>query len=296
MHNYTRRGQLRHLIHSCLVASLALPALVHAQAASDPEVEEVVVTGSYIRNSAFAQNSPVATINQDELYQSGAPSMANYIRDLSFTQNTNVVLNVLGGNDGAQSSTGTTFNLRGLGENSTLSMVDGLRSVDNSVTAMIPDIAIARVEIVLDGGSALYGSDAVAGVVNMIPIKQFDGLRVRAYYQTPEEGGMEEGNIAFLWGKSFDNGINYVGAFDARKRTRLGYYERPREWEMADGSSGSGNPPWEATCPTRVVELSIRDLRTALNVAPFPVGSSQAQGRIEPAGTTTLRPILMPRE
>jgi outer membrane receptor for ferrienterochelin and colicin len=101
--------------------------LAQAQAAADPEVEEVVVTGSYIRNSAFAQNSPVATINQDELYQSGAPSMANYIRDLSFTQNTNVVLNVLGGNDGNQSSTGTTFNLRGLGENSTLSMVDGLR-------------------------------------------------------------------------------------------------------------------------------------------------------------------------
>jgi iron complex outermembrane receptor protein len=242
MPTFTRRGQLRHLIHSCLFTSIAFPVLVHAQAATDPEVEEVVVTGSYIRNSAFAQNSPVATINQDELYQSGAPSMANYIRDLSFTQNTNVVLNVLGGNDGNQSSTGTTFNLRGLGENSTLSMVDGLRSIDNSVTAMIPDIAIARVEIVLDGGSALYGSDAVAGVVNMIPIKQFDGLRVRAYYQTPEEGGMEEGNVALLWGKSFDNGINYVGAFDARKRTRLGYYERPREWEMADGSSGTGNP------------------------------------------------------
>ncbi len=56
MHTFTRRGQLRHLIHSCLVAAMAFPALVHAQAqpAADPEVEEVVVTGSYIRNSAFA--------------------------------------------------------------------------------------------------------------------------------------------------------------------------------------------------------------------------------------------------
>jgi len=310
MHTFTRRGQLRHLIHSCLVASMAFPALVQAQAqtAADPEVEEVVVTGSYIRNSAFAQNSPVATINQDELYQSGAPSMANYIRDLSFTQNTNVVLNVLGGNDGAQSSTGTTFNLRGLGENSTLSMVDGLRAIDTSVTAMIPDIAIARVEIVLDGGSALYGSDAVAGVVNMIPIKQFDGVRARAYYQTPEEGGMEEGNLAILWGKSFDNGINYVGAFDARKRTRLGYYERPREWEMADGSSGSGNPGtyrrrnwagctvdvhWVATCQTRVVEPSIRGWKIGPNEAPSPAGSSLALATTEHAGTTTHIPTPM---
>jgi outer membrane cobalamin receptor len=85
MHPNLRRAQLRHLMHTCLIASFVTPLLVQAQAADDPEVEEVLVTGSYIRNSAFAQNSPVATINQDDLYQSGAPSMANYIRDLSFT-------------------------------------------------------------------------------------------------------------------------------------------------------------------------------------------------------------------
>jgi iron complex outermembrane receptor protein len=90
----------------------------------------VVVTGSYIRNSAFAQNSPVATISQEDLYQSGAPSMANYIRDLSFTQNTNTVQNVLGDASGTQSGVGTTFNLRGLGENSTLTLMDGVRSID----------------------------------------------------------------------------------------------------------------------------------------------------------------------
>jgi len=238
----SKKHYLRNMIKLGIAVSLCSPVALLAQQDQDPEVEEVVVTGSYIRNSAFAQNSPVATISQEDLYQSGAPSMANYIRDLSFTQNTNTVQNVLGDASGTQSGVGTTFNLRGLGENSTLSMMDGVRSIDNSVTAMIPDIAIARMEVVLDGGSALYGSDAVAGVVNMIPIKEFDGFRARTYYQVPEEGGMEEGNISFLWGRSFDNGINYVGAFDARKRTRLGYYERPREWEMADGSSGSGNP------------------------------------------------------
>ena len=63
MLNFTRRGQLRHLIHSCLVASFALPRLVQAQQpAAHPELEEVIVTGSYIRNGAFAQNYPVATV------------------------------------------------------------------------------------------------------------------------------------------------------------------------------------------------------------------------------------------
>ena len=97
------RDKLRHLIHSALAASLSIPALVHAQAsdATDPEVEEVVVTGSYIRNSAFAQNSPVDTVSQADLYDSGAPSMSNYIRELTYTQNTDVVANVLAGQDGA---------------------------------------------------------------------------------------------------------------------------------------------------------------------------------------------------
>lgn len=241
-HAMNRKRYLRTMIRLGIAVSLSAPTALLAQQSQDADVEEVVVTGSYIRNSAFAQNSPVATISQDDLYQSGSPSMANYIRDLSFTQNTNTVQNVLGDASGTQSGVGTTFNLRGLGENSTLTLMDGVRSIDNSVTAMIPDIAVSRMEIVLDGGSALYGSDAVAGVVNMIPIKEFDGFRVRTYYQTPEQGGMEEGNISFLAGKSFDNGINWVGAFDARKRTSLRYYERPREWETADGSSGSGNP------------------------------------------------------
>ena len=181
MLNFTRRGQLRHLIHSCFVASFALPMLVQAQQpAADPEVEEVVVTGSYIRNSAFSQNSPVATVTQTDLYESGAPSMSAYIRDLTFTQNTNSVNNVLGSSAGPSSGVGASFNLRGLGENSTLTLIDGARTLSSSMSGLLPEIAIERMELVLDGGSALYGSDAVAGVVNIIPVKQFEGLRVRS--------------------------------------------------------------------------------------------------------------------
>lgn len=81
MLNVTRRGQLRHLIHSILAVSITLPMASLAQ--QDPDVEEVVVTGSYIRNSAFAQNSPVDTVTQEDLLESGAPNMGAYIRVLS---------------------------------------------------------------------------------------------------------------------------------------------------------------------------------------------------------------------
>jgi len=239
MHTFTRRGQLRHLIHSCLVASIAFPVLAQAQAAAEPEVEEVVVTGSYIRNSAFAQNSPVDTVTAEDLFESGAPNIGAYIRDLSYTQNTNVVNIVLGSADGAQTGN-SSFNLRGLGENSTLTLIDGARTLSPLMSASLPEIAIERMEMVLDGGSALYGSDAVAGVVNIIPIKEFEGFRARSYYQRTEDGAMENMTGSFMWGKSFDNGINYVGAFEAQKQTPLMMYERTREWQHSNNASNAG--------------------------------------------------------
>lgn len=241
MPNFSRRTSLRHAVHACLTLSCTLPlATIHAQTASDaPDVEEVVVTGSYIRNSAFAQNSPVDTVTAEDLYESGAPSIGAYIRDLSYTQNTNVVNVVLGSADGAQTGN-SSFNLRGLGENSTLTLIDGARTLSPLMSASLPEIAISRMELVLDGGSALYGSDAVAGVVNIIPIKEFEGLRARSYYQRTEDGAMEDMTGSFLWGRSFDSGIKYVGAFEAQKKTPLMMYERPREWQHSNNASNSG--------------------------------------------------------
>ncbi|OGT73363.1 MAG: hypothetical protein A3H44_11105 [Gammaproteobacteria bacterium RIFCSPLOWO2_02_FULL_57_10] len=210
-----------------------------AQAQQDPEVEEVVVTGSYIRNSAFAQNSPVDTVTQEDLFESGAPSMGAYIRDLSYTQNVNVVNIVLGSADGAQTGN-SSFNLRGLGENSTLTLIDGARTLTPLLSATLPEIAIGRMEMVLDGGSALYGSDAVAGVVNIIPIKEFEGFRARTYYQRTEDGAMEDMTGSFMWGKSFNNGIDYVGAFEGQKKTPLMMYERTREWQHSNNASNAG--------------------------------------------------------
>jgi len=242
MPNLSRRGHLRHLIHACLTTSLVFSAAARAQQNTDPEVEEVVVTGSYIRNSAFANEANVDTITQEDLIESGTPSMARYIRDLTYTQNTNVVSNVLGSQDGDQNSVGASFNLRGLGENSTLQLVDGVRSIDQSINNALPDLAISRLEVVLDGGSATYGSDAVAGVVNMIATKEFQGFRTRQYYQRDEDNTFEDMTSSYLWGTNIGNSISYVGAFDAKTTTPLMQYERTREWEKDNGSSSSGNP------------------------------------------------------
>ena len=233
-----RRKTLPRLIHTALVSSLAVPALTQAQ----DEIEEVVVTGSYIRNSAFAADTAADTVTGEDILQSGAPNMSEYIRDLTYVQNVDIVNVVLGSQDGPQTSNGASFNLRGLGENSTLTLVDGTRTLDSRLNTAFPEIAMERMETVLDGGSALYGSDAVAGVVNLVPIKEFEGVKFRTYYQRPEDGKNEDMRFSALFGKSWDNGISYVGAVETYLRTPLMWYERGREHNVSRGTSSSGNP------------------------------------------------------
>ncbi len=235
--HHSHKKRLSIAVRSALLTTLTIGAST-ALAQDDTDVEEVVVTGSYIRNSAFTQNSPVDNISAEDLFESGTPNIGEYIRDLTYTQNVDVVGNPFGGTGG----TGASFNLRGLGENSTLTMVDGSRLLTQQLVRNLPQIAIDRMELVLDGGSALYGSDAVAGVVNIIPIKQFDGFRTMLYYQTADAGGTEDINSSFLWGKTFDNGLSYVGAFEYKKKTELMMYERSREMEISATTAPSGNP------------------------------------------------------
>jgi len=241
MNNKKQKRYLSYLIQTCMAGSLVLPAVAFSQQEA-PELEEVVVTGSFIRNSAFAQNNPVDTVSQADIKAAGAPNMGNYIRDLSYTQNTNTVNSVNAGASGPQTSVGTTFNLRGLGENSTLTLLDGMRSVDSAINTLLPEIAIERMEVVLDGGSALYGSDAVAGVVNLIPIKSFDGLRVRMNYQRDQPGDFEDNRLGVLWGKTFSNGIEYVVAVEHAVTTPLMNPERPKLLKASYGWATSGNP------------------------------------------------------
>lgn len=238
----SKKGMIRSFVAAFVASSAVLPTIAVAQS-DTPEVEEVVVTGSYIRNSAFAGASPVDSVTQSDLLESGAPAMGQYIRDLPYTQNTDVVANVNSTQNGQQDSNAARFNLRGLGTNSTLTLVDGVRSVnDGAVASLLPEIAMERLEVVLDGGSALYGSDAVAGVVNLLPIKEFEGLRIRTYYQTDEETSFDEPKIGLLWGRSFDNDVNWVASFQASKKTPVLRTERPEYLLFDISESSSGNP------------------------------------------------------
>lgn len=124
--------------------------------------------------------------------------------------------------------------------------MDGRRAVNESaVSALLPGIAQRSVEIVTDGGAALYGSDAVAGVANLIPYKEYEGFKGRSYYKRDEQGSMEQSTLEFLTGRNFDVGLNWVTAFEYSQRTPLVASERPKYLAWYDQDSTSG---WPGAC------------------------------------------------
>ncbi len=220
--------------------TMALPLGIQAQ--EEVALEELVITGSYIKRDKFESPSPIEVITADQIRQQGAPSMAQVVRDLSITQNTDTVANILGTQDGGQDSATATFNLRGLGTSSTLTLFDGRRSVTGNVQSLVPDIAIEQVQIVLDGGATAYGSDAVAGVVNFIPIKEYEGIKFSAFYNQDHRGDFTEPKFAVLGGKNFDNGLKWVAALDYHKRSPLLRSDRPAYLAYDDDDSVFGQP------------------------------------------------------
>ena len=206
-------------------------------------LEEVVVTGSHIRG---VQNlgSPVIAFDRKDIEASGSATTQELVRTL--TQNLNNVSDmtfdqVNGGMGITESYGGSGINLRGLGGDATLVLINGRRiaaSGNGSFVdiSLIPLAAIERVEILTDGASAIYGSDAVGGVVNLILRKDFSGVETTVRYGTVTSGDHDESQAAQVMGGSWDSGqamLSYeyyrrtelLGADRASFAAQPGYYE-----------------------------------------------------------------------
>ena len=183
-------GKSKLVASSALLSLLwAMPAVaqetVPENAAEDERtLERVVVTGSFIRRpSQAALASPISTVGSEDISAIGAQSIADITQTL--TINTGAQNNPDAFTQGGTTGT-ANINLRGLGLQSTLVLTNGKRNVLNAsqtndgisfvdTNSLVPLIAIERLEILKDGASALYGSDAVAGVANFITVTDYDG-------------------------------------------------------------------------------------------------------------------------
>ncbi len=207
----------------CSAISMSLLPLSGTALAQDTQVEEVVVTGSFIRRSeGFTQASSVTQLDAADLEAQGTLNLGEVVQNLSFVNGAaSSVTNTIQGTD----SRSTSIDLRGLGERSTLTLLDGKRLVNENVNALIPTIAIQRMDIVADGAAALYGNEAVAGVVNFVPYKSYDGLKVDTYAEQTADGDYDEHSAQFLWGGEIGD-LDVVLAGQFRQNSRLGWDER----------------------------------------------------------------------
>lgn len=208
--------------------AMAMPAFAQTAPAAEEaaQVEEIVVTGSRIARPDLVSSSPVATVGEKELEQSGIVNTENLLNTLPQAV-PGITSTVNNGSNGT-----ATVNLRGLGSNRTLVLVDGKRQTPTTQAGsvdlnLIPPALIKRIEVVSGGGSAVYGSDAVAGVVNFILKTDFEGMEVSAGYQATDDGEapIYSGDVTF--GANFaDRKGNVVLSLGYNKREALTQGER----------------------------------------------------------------------
>jgi outer membrane receptor protein involved in Fe transport len=169
-----------------------------AAAEKPTQLDAVSVTGTRIRGGVTA--SPTITIGAQQIQDEGFTDLGEVIRSVPQNyaggQNPGVTAGAyLGGYNNQNTSGGSAANLRGIGQDASLTLLDGRRMSyggnDQSVDiSAIPVEAVDRIEIVTDGASAIYGSDAVGGVINVMLKRDFDGVAVGARYGTATEGGL----------------------------------------------------------------------------------------------------------
>lgn len=196
---------------------------------------EIVVTGTHIRGAAQSA-SPVKTYTREDIDRMGVDSVEAFIQKLP--QNFNggasqgTIDEVTGGGGTGNAVGGTGVNLRGLGNSSTLVLMDGHRLAPGNYTgnfvdvSLIPLNAVERVEIVTDGASAIYGSDAVGGVVNFILRKDFEGAETQARYGSLSASSSHEIQVGQTAGLRWDGGSALV-SYDFYDHTPLSARDRP---------------------------------------------------------------------
>ena len=237
----------RNLLYTAISITSLLPLSGMTLAQQDPQIEEVIVTGSYIRRSeGFTQASSVVQFTAEDLEAEGTLNLGEVVQQMSFVNGAASAIVTMPA-QGA-SSRSTNIDLRGLGARSTLTLLDGKRLVSENVNALIPTIAMQRIDIVADGAAALYGSEAVAGVVNFVPYRSYDGLKVETFAEGDSRGDWDQHSAQIMWGGDVGE-LDVVVAGQFRQQTRLARDERAL---LANsGQNLSSNAPGNWRVPVR---------------------------------------------
>ena len=211
----TPRKKLSLLIHACIVSSFTFPLGAYAQQNGDGQVvEEVVITGSRIRRDGYAAPTPLTVVIGDTLRDSGDTSIVSYLLTLPAVAGARTS-SAQSGLIGQGMAGLETMSLRSLGEDRTLVLLDGERMTPShylgySDVGTIPSNLISRVDIVTGGASAVYGADAVAGVVNFVLDNDYTGFEAEVSRGFNYYGDDNNEKVTLTAGFPFANGRGHV--------------------------------------------------------------------------------------
>lgn len=207
------------VLSSCYVTAALAQEADNQQVEDNAEV--ISITGTRIKRQSETP-SPVQSFDFEDLNQNGVISLGDVLQELPSVGSS------LNGNGSAGTSHGaSSINLRNLGDNRSLVLVNGHRWVNGAGTRgfrdfvdmnTIPQAIVKRVEVLQDGATAIYGADAIAGVVNIYTYSDFVGTSIKTYYGESSEGDKETANIDFLWGKDFgDSNFMLAASYSDQK-------------------------------------------------------------------------------
>ncbi|MDH4260208.1 MAG: TonB-dependent receptor plug domain-containing protein, partial [Gammaproteobacteria bacterium] len=215
----------RRAVHLTLAAAAA--AVVYApQVMAQEGMSEVVVTGTRITTPGLTSNSPINSVGREEIALSQPVAIEEFFRNLPSAYP------AIGPGTNNGSGGGATIDLRGLGPQRTLVLVDGRRLVPFDLsgrvdTNSVPVALIERVDLVTGGASAVYGADAITGVVNFVLRRDFEGVDISSSYGVSGESDAKKKRIDFTMGGNFADGrgnavlsIGYTDVDEVRQDAR----------------------------------------------------------------------------
>lgn len=200
-------------------------------ASGNEVLEEIITTGTRIRRADLDSASPVTVLDREDIQAQGITDVGNLIQRMPSMSGTPLGTTTNNGND----NEGTVqIDLRGMGYKRTVTLVNGKRTVDAGDYTTIPSIMIKRVEILKDGASAVYGADAVAGVVNIITRGDFEGVEVELqnndWFETKSGA---QNTLSIIAGKDFGDGHFVFGAEYVNQQEA---FQRDLPWDFMQGS------------------------------------------------------------
>ena len=259
-----------------LAAGVSASAVSTAHAQDAPAaggLEEVVVTGSLISDPNHVAPSPIVIATAEDLQQTGAVTIEAALNQLPQFSPAGTA-----GNGGQGTGGHATVNLRGLGSNRNLVLLDGRRlplaDISGNVDInLIPDAILASVQTITGGASAVYGSDAMSGVVNFITLGHFEGLRTDLQYGNSERGDYEQITSSAAFGTSFGDDRGHA-LLSVGYSTREGLKGSKRDFfDLVTPSSFIGQGTFVPAATNLPSASAVNALFASYGVAP-PVGNT----------------------